>query len=195
MDLSIISYPHPTLRFKSKPIKRVDQALKDIAHQMVELMYEADGVGLAANQVNLPLRMFVVNDTGKRGEGEELILINPELQLPRGGNHSMEEGCLSLPGVGGEVVRPKCITLSAYDINGKPVEREVDGFLSRVLQHENDHLDGIMFFDRMTDGARHDIEGQLNVLETDFKSKQKTGSIESDEALVKGLNIWLEKYT
>ena len=195
MDLSIISYPHPTLRFKSKPIKRVDQALKDIAHQMVELMYEADGVGLAANQVNLPLRMFVVNDTGKRGEGEELILINPELQLPRGGNHSMEEGCLSLPGVGGEVVRPKCITLSAYDINGKPVEREVDGFLSRVLQHENDHLDGIMFFDRMTAGARHDIEGQLNVLETDFKSKQKTGSIESDEALVKGLNIWLEKYT
>ena len=194
MELSIVHYPHPALRFKSKPIKRVDKELREIAAQMVELMYQADGVGLAANQVNLPLRIFVVNPSGQRGEGEELVLINPELQLPKGGNDSQQEGCLSLPGVYGEVIRPKSIRLSAYDITGKPVEREVDGFLARVLQHENDHLNGIMFFDRMSDESKRDLEDQLNVLETDFRSQQNTGSVEPDETLVNHLDHWIKKY-
>ena len=108
MELSIIRYPHPTLRFKSKPLRRVDTELREIAARMLELMYEAEGVGLAANQVDLPLRMFVANPSGKQGEGEELVLINPELQTPKG-TEMAQEGCLSLPGLYGNVKRPKSI--------------------------------------------------------------------------------------
>ncbi|NND99600.1 MAG: peptide deformylase [Pirellulaceae bacterium] len=194
MDLSVVQYPHPTLRFKSKPVRRVDAELRAIADRMLELMYEHNGVGLAANQVDLPIRMFVVNASGAKGEGEEMVLINPEIQRPKG-NETAEEGCLSLPGVFGQVKRPKSIRLSAYDITGKAVECEVEGFLARVLQHEYDHLDGVMFFDRMTDEAKRDLEDRLEELETDFRSKQSAGAIPADDALVARLDEWLEKYT
>lgn len=194
MELEIIRYPHPTLRYKSKPICRVDNELKEIAARMLELMYEAEGVGLAANQVDLPLRMFVANPSGQQGEGEELVVINPELQFPKG-NETAQEGCLSLPGLYGNVKRPKTIRLSAYDLQGNPIEREVDGFLARVLQHENDHLNGVLFIDRLSEEAKRELQEPLAELETDFQSKQSAGSIESDEALAAGLLRWLEKYT
>ncbi len=194
MPLSIIRYPHPTLRIRSKPIRRVDKALKDIAAEMLEMMYEAEGVGLAANQVDIPLRIFVANPAGVRDEGEELVLINPELQLPKG-NEAAQEGCLSLPGIYGMVKRPKTICLSAYDLSGNPIEREVDDFLSRVLQHENDHLDGVLFFDRMSVEAIRDIEVAVDELVTDFRSRQSSGSIPSDEELVARAMQWQEKYS
>ena len=193
MELSVISYPHPTLRYKSKPIRRVDAELKAIAERMIELMYEHDGVGLAANQVDLPIRMFVCNPAGKKDEGEEMVFINPEIQLPKG-NETAEEGCLSLPGVFGDVKRPKTIRFSAYSIDGKAIDCEVDGFLARVIQHENDHLDGVLFFDRMPEESRRELDGKLDVLETDFRSKQSTGSVPSDEELLKRLERWTERY-
>ena len=194
MQLSIITYPHPTLRIRAKPIRRVDAQLRDFADQMLDLMYESEGVGLAANQVDLPIRLFVANPTGQRGEGEELVLINPELQLPKG-NETQQEGCLSLPGVHGQVKRPKSIRLSAFDLKGNPVERTVDGFLARVMQHENDHLDGVMFFDRMNEESRRELDEPITELETDFRSKQKQGSIPPDEELVKRLDQWYTQYT
>ena len=194
MQLSVIPYPHPTLRVRSKPIRRVDSQLREIAEQMLELMYESNGVGLAANQVDLPLRLFVANPEGQRGEGEELILLNPELQRPKG-NETAQEGCLSLPGVYGQVKRPKSVRVSAYDLKGNPIERTVDGILARVLQHENDHIDGVMFFDRMSEAARNELDDQLDELETDFRSRQKTGAIPSDEELVARLDAWTKKYT
>jgi len=194
MQLSIIHYPHPTLRIRSKPIRRVSRELRDFADQMLDLMYESEGVGLAANQVDLPMRLFVANPAGERGDGEELVLLNPELQLPKGSETS-QEGCLSLPGLYGQVKRPKTIRLSAYDLKGNPVERVVDGFLARVLQHENDHLDGVLFFDRMTEEAKRELGDQLDELETVFRSKQQTGAIPADDALVEGLGKWYEKYT
>lgn len=193
MDLSIIPYPHPTLRFKSKPIRRVDKQLRDFAAQMLDLMYQHEGVGLAANQVDLPIRMFVVNPSGARGDGEEMVLINPELQLPKG-TETMREGCLSLPGVNGEVKRPKSIRLSAFDLSGNPIERNVDDFLARVLQHENDHLNGVMFFDRMSEEANREIEDQIDELVTDFRSKQESGSVASDDQLIARLAEWTDKY-
>ena len=193
MQLSVIPYPHPTLRVRSKPIRRVDSQLREIADQMLELMYESNGVGLAANQVDLPLRLFVANPEGQRGEGEELILLNPELQRPKG-SETAQEGCLSLPGVYGQVKRPKSVRVSAYDLKGNPIERTVDGFLARVLQHENDHIDGVMFFDRMSEEARNELDDQLDELETDFRSRQKTGAIPSDEELVARLDAWTKKY-
>lgn len=191
--LQIIQYPHPTLRIKAKPVMRVDADLRRLADEMLDLMYEAKGVGLAATQVDLPIRMFVANPSGQRGEGEEMILLNPEIQFPKGSETS-QEGCLSLPSVFGDVKRPKKIRLSAYDIAGNPVERTVDGFLARVLQHEYDHLDGVLFFDRMTPEARLEIETELEELVSEHIAKQARGEIESDEKLAANLQTWYDRY-
>jgi peptide deformylase len=193
MELSVVHYPHPTLRYKSQPIVRVDDELRAIADRMLELMYEHNGVGLAANQVDLPIRMFVMNASGKKGEGEEWVLINPEISKPKG-TESAEEGCLSLPGLYGDVKRPDSIYLSAYDITGKAIETKLDGFVARVVQHEKDHLDGVMFFDRMPEESRRELDYQLEEMDTDFRSKQSTGAIEPDEELIARLKHWTDKY-
>lgn len=193
MSLEVIYYPHPTLRYVSKPIRRVDAELRKIADEMLELMYQSKGVGLAANQVDLPIRMFVANPTGEKGSGEEYVILNPEVDRPKG-SQAAEEGCLSLPGVHGEVVRPKSIRLSAFDIKGNPIDATFEGFLARIFLHEIDHLDGTLFFDRIGELAVQDLQGGLDELVTDFRSKQETGSIAPDEDLIKQLANWTEKY-
>lgn len=194
MNLSIIHYPHPTLRHRSRPIVRVDKRLKEMAAQMLDLMYEFEGVGLAANQVDLPIRMFVANETGRRGEGEELVLINPEVQRPKG-SESSQEGCLSVPGVYGQVKRPKTIRLRAYDLSGNEIDRELDGFLGRIVQHEIDHLDGVMFFDRMTDEGVRELQPLLDDFVTDFQSRRNTGSIPDEETLAQARRAIEREYT
>ena len=193
MQLSIIPHPHPTLRVCSRPVRKVDAQLRNFVAQMLDLMYATDGVGLAANQVNLPIRLFVANPTGVRNDGEELVVINPQIQFPKG-NETAQEGCLSLPGIYGNVKRPKTIRISAYDLSGNSIEREVDGFLSRVIQHENDHLNGVLFFDRMSVEGKRDILDQISELETDFRSKQNTGGILSDPELLAELDQWYQRY-
>lgn len=193
MPLEVILHPHPTLRYVSKPIKRVDAELRRIADEMIELMYESKGVGLAANQVDLPIRMFVANPAGEKGEGEEFVIINPEIQMPKG-SESAQEGCLSLPGLTGDVIRPKSVKISAYDIKGNPFETQLEGFLARVFLHEFDHLDGTLFFDRMSKEAASDLLPGLDELETDFRSKQSTGFIPPDDQLVARLTKWTDKY-
>ena len=193
MQLSIIPHPHPTLRVCSRPVRKVDAQLRNFVAQMLDLMYATDGVGLAANQVNLPIRLFVANPTGDRNDGEELVVINPQIQFPKG-NETAQEGCLSLPGIYGNVKRPKTIRISAYDLSGNSIEREVDGFLSRVIQHENDHLNGVLFFDRMSVEGKRDILDQISELETDFRSKQNTGGIPSDPELLAELDQWYQRY-
>ena len=163
---------------------RVDAELKRIAARMFDLMYDAKGIGLAANQVGLPLRMFVMNLAGKRGEGEELVVINPVLSKPRG-TEAMEEGCLSLPGIYHEVTRPRQITIDAYSLTGDPIRGELDGMLSRCVQHEYDHLEGVLFYDRVTEGARQQIEDELEEFEVDFESRQSQGGIASDEEIAR----------
>lgn len=194
MSLSIVHYPHPTLRYRSKTVRRVDKELKAIVAEMFELMYEHNGVGLAANQVDLPLRIFVANPAGKRGEGEELVCINPELNFPKG-SQSDREGCLSLPGLYGDVKRPEQIQLSAYDLVGNPIERKLDGFVARIIQHERDHLDGVFFFDRMTDEQRDELSEGLDELESEYRGKQATGAIPADDELIRRLAQWESRYT
>jgi len=191
--LNIIRYPHPTLRYRSKTIQRVDADLKSLVAEMFELMYDHNGVGLAANQVDLPLRVFVANPTGKRGEGEELVCINPELNLPKG-NESDREGCLSLPEISGEVKRAAKVKLNAYDLSGNLIQRDVDGFLARIVQHEIDHLNGLFFFDRMTADDRLELESALKSLENEFRNLQKSGELPSDEELVARLANWESRY-
>ncbi len=193
MSLSIVHYPHPTLRHRSKTIRRVDQALKDMIAEMFELMYAHNGVGLAANQVDLPLRVFVANPAGKRGEGEELVCLNPELNLPKG-NDTDREGCLSLPGLHGDVKRPERVRLSAYDLLGNPIERRLDGFLARIVQHEIDHLDGLFFFDRMSDEDREELTLGLHELESEYRSRQAGGTVAADDEIRRRIADWEARY-
>jgi peptide deformylase len=192
--VSIITYPHPTLRRASKPLKRVDAELRKRIAGMFELMYAARGIGLAANQVDIPLRFFIVNLEAKPGAGEELVFINPVISLPRGGSDEAEEGCLSLPGLYGQVVRPKQVRINAYSLAGQEMQMDATGLLARCVQHELDHLDGVLFTDRMTDAARKDIEGELDVFETEFNSRRETGGIPSDEIIAKQWAEWESRY-
>lgn len=186
--LSIVHHPHPTLRHKSKPIRRVDAQLKNWVEQMFDLMYEHRGVGLAANQVNLPLQLFIVNTAGKRGEGEELVFLNPVISRPKG-SETGEEGCLSLPGVYGDVTRPAEVDFSAYSLKGEAVNIRASGYLARVLQHEFDHLQGTMFFDRMSPTLRTEIDDLIGEFEEDFASRRETGEVPSQEEVQQ----WLKR--
>lgn len=194
MPLSIIHFPHPTLRHQSKPIVRVDQRLKNIAAEMLDLMYENEGVGLAANQVNLPIRLFVANESGERDEGQEWVVINPDISRPKG-TEAAQEGCLSIPGVYAQVKRPKTVRLRGYDLLGNEIDVELSGFLSRVIQHEVDHLDGVMFFDRIGDQALREIDDSLYEFQTNFNSLRRTGSIPDDATIARQLTEWEKAYT
>ena len=121
MSLQIIQYPHPTLRHLAKPLKRVDADLRSLVAEMFELMYAHEGVGLAANQVDLPYRLFVANVEGKREAKEaEQVFINPVLSGGRG-QHEDEEGCLSIPGIYAPVTRNETIRIEAYDLAGNEI--------------------------------------------------------------------------
>ena len=191
--MDIVTYPHPTLRHKSKPIKRVDAPLREIVREMFELMYAARGVGLAANQVDLPIRLFIVNLEADPEKGEELVFINPVVSMPKGTEEN-EEGCLSLPGLYGNVVRPKKVRVNAYDLQGKELIADIDGLFARVVQHETDHLDGVLFIDRMTESAKIDVEGELDIFETEFNSRRETGGMPDNAAIAARLKEWEEKY-
>lgn len=180
--MKIIQYPHPTLRHKSKVITRVDRKLKTIVAEMFELMYEAHGLGLAANQVDLPLRLFVINLASDPDQGEERVFINPVISQPKGVSEA-EEGCLSINGVNARVTRPAQIHISAYDLTGKPIEETVDGLMARAVQHETDHLNGVLFIDRVAETIRRGIAQDLAEFEIEYTSMLNTGEI-PDEATI-----------
>ncbi len=192
--MQIITYPHPTLRRVSKPLRRVDSELRGVIRQMFDLMYEAKGIGLAANQVDLPLRLFIVNLEAKPGAGDELVFINPVISLARGGSEESEEGCLSLPGLYGQVVRPKQVRINAYSLTGQEIEADATGLFARCVQHELDHLDGVLFPDRMSTTARADIDEDLHVFETEFSSRRGTGAVPTDEEIARQWADWEGRY-
>ena len=191
--LQIVTHPHPTLRRISKPVRRVDALLRDTIRRMFELMYESRGVGLAANQVDLPLRFFIANIKADPAEAEELVFINPVLSRPKGLEEA-EEGCLSLPELYGHVTRPKRIRVNAYGLNGQEIDIELDGLLARIVQHETDHLDGIMYTDRMSTTGRLSVAETLDDFETDFASRRQLGEIPSDADIETRLIAWEKRY-
>jgi len=191
--LQIVHYPHPTLRRTSQAIRRVDAQLRDTVRRMFELMYDARGVGLAANQVDLPLRLFVVNLQGDPQEGTEAVFINPVLSRPKGLDEA-EEGCLSLPELYGQVVRPKRIHVRAFGVDGQEIDTELDGLLARVVQHETDHLDGVLFTDRMSTTGRLAVAEALDEFETEFSSRRQLGEIPSDTEIHERLIEWERRY-
>jgi peptide deformylase len=192
--LQIITYPHPTLRRVSKPLKRVDAELRKNIREMFDLMYAAKGIGLAANQVDIPLRFFIVNLEAKPDAGEELVFLNPVISRPHGGSEEAEEGCLSLPQLYGPVIRPKEVRINAYNLSGQEFEADISGLFARCAQHELDHLDGVLFPDRMSAGAKADIQEEIDVFETEFASRRNTGQIPSDEEIAKKWAEWESRY-
>jgi peptide deformylase len=177
LSLQVIHYPHPTLRHPSKPLKRVDAELRKIVAEMFELMYEHEGVGLAANQVDLPYRLFVANVEGSRDAKEnECVFINPVLSSGHGQEED-EEGCLSIPGVYAPVTRNTHIKVQAYDLEGNEITAEAEGLMARILQHETDHLDGTLFIDRLGPAQLAGIRDKLEEFELVFQSKRDTGEV------------------
>lgn len=190
--LQLIQYPHPTLRFTSKPLARVDDSLREMIEQMFHIMYEHRGVGLAANQVNLPLRLFIANPTGEKDSGEELVFLNPVIQKASG-TIEADEGCLSLPGLHGIVKRNKSVQVNAYSMDGKEINLKVEGFLARIIQHEVDHLDGVLFIDRMFDQGAI-LADEIARFEARFAKQRQEGLIPDDSKLDEQRQAWLDKY-
>ncbi|MEM1099462.1 MAG: peptide deformylase [Planctomycetota bacterium] len=167
-QLRIVHHPHPVLRERAEPVELSDE-VRAVAVRMVELMHEADGVGLAAPQVGLPWRLFVANWTGPvSGGGQDHVFINPELTAPSRETGPHEEGCLSLPDIRAEITRPLGITVTATDLEGQRFTMTDDGGLAaRVWQHEFDHLDGVLILDRMTRLDKMANRKSIRALEAD----------------------------
>jgi peptide deformylase len=143
--LDIRTVPDPVLRRKSRKVSVIDRSVKKLVKDMSETLHaEAGRVGLAAPQVGVSLRVAVIC----LPEGEDIILINPEI-VRKKGQRLVSEGCLSIPGYVGELYRAETVTAKALDINGNEVRIKADGLLSQALEHEIDHLDGILYVDRM----------------------------------------------
>jgi peptide deformylase len=164
-QLRIVHYPDPVLRRRAEAIAEVDDTVRAVAARMIELMHEAEGVGLAAPQVGLPWRLFVCR--GESEEDPEQVYVNPELQMERGELVAHEEGCLSLPGITAEIRRPGAVAITARTLDGEPVTRRQEGFLARVWQHEIDHLDGVLIIDRMSKLDRLATRKALKQLEAE----------------------------
>jgi len=156
--LVILEYPDPRLRKTAEPVQQVDDALRQLADNMLETMYAANGVGLAATQVDVHKRLLVVDVSESRNQ--PWVLFNPEI-LEAEGLALAEEGCLSLPGIYDKLSRPTHIRLRALGSDGEPFEMEADGLLAVCIQHEMDHLDGKLFVDYLSELKRQLIRRRL----------------------------------
>lgn len=150
----------PVLREKTRPVESFDATLRSLAEDLLETMYEAPGVGLAANQVGLSIACFVYDDR----EGGAGFVANPVVSDLEG-EDDLEEGCLSIPGPYHPTVRAASVRLRGQDLEGRLVDMKAEGLLARIFQHETDHLNGMLYIDRLTDEGRRDVMRQLRELE------------------------------
>ncbi len=164
----ILNNNHPVLRTPTQEVKKLNSAVQNLIDDMIETMHEAEGVGLAANQVGVSKSILVACP----GQDQELVLINPRCEKAEGEELGIE-GCLSVPGEYGQVLRYQKITVSALDREGKPVRIEVEGLPARIILHEMDHLAGVLF----TDKAVRMIDPE------ELKSEQQSDEIKSEEQI------------
>ena len=147
--LEILKYPHPLLKKRSQEIEKIDENTRHLIQDMIETMYQAPGIGLAANQVGRPVRLIVFDVTQKENGRNPSVLINPEI-IETEGDQTVEEGCLSVPDLFSDVKRSAKVKIRGIDAKGNSLELCGEGMLATVLQHEIDHLDGILFIDRLS---------------------------------------------
>ena len=174
--LNILHFPDPRLRHKAKPVAHVDDALRKLIDDMFETMYASHGLGLAANQVGVSLRILVMgipegddedeDDDEEREERpvREYVLINPQ-PIKKGGERQVHEGCLSIPGYRGELKRAEWVKVKGLDRDGREVRLKATDLLAQCLEHEIDHLDGILYVDRMKE------QGTLDTLSAIAKNE------------------------
>lgn len=163
--LEVRIYPDPVLRRGGQTVTVFDQALRDTAARMFEAMYEEVGVGLAAPQVGIEQKLLVLNPSGsKKDREQEMVLINPRITKKKGREFD-EEGCLSFPGIHADVERWIDITVTYQDLDGKEQTMKATDLLSRIVQHELDHLDGVLFVDRLTAADKLRVRQKLEDLE------------------------------
>ena len=185
MILEVVKFGHPVLRQKGARIEAFDTDVRRLIADMLETMYAAKGVGLAAQQVGQPLQLTVIDVTGVSdrpstievddrpvpvGDYMPLVLVNPEIK-PVGENVTGPEGCLSFPEVYADISRPEFVYVKALNDQGKPVEFRAGGLLSRAVQHEVDHLNGILFIDRMDKKAKEEVRPEIEELQADTKAR------------------------
>lgn len=168
--MKVMTYGNPVLREKVRPVIKIDDSIRKLAQSMIETMHKEDGIGLAAPQIGKSISMFVVDISPVQEGAEPMTFINPEI-LETYGSCPYKEGCLSVPGISAEVVRPEKIKLRYTDLEGKQHEGVADGVLARVIQHEYDHLLGVLFVDYLNEESRKEFD---NILKTLEKKNQKS---------------------
>jgi peptide deformylase len=172
MILSLVYFGNPLLRSRSLAITEITPEIKQLAYDMIETMDANKGVGLAAIQVGKPLRMFVIRpEIENEGEvvlGEAKVFINPILLNPSQEREILSEGCLSIPGLHVEVERPKNIHIKALNLDGKQILLEFNGFSAREIMHENDHLNAVLFIDRVPAQKRKEISPLLKQIQEKY---------------------------
>jgi peptide deformylase len=185
--LRIVPYPHPALRYESRPVAQIDDTLRSTIAEMFELMYESRGIGLAANQVALPFRFFILNLTSDREQKDkEQVFINPEI-VKRHSTVEEEEGCLSIPGLYAKVQRARKVKVRAFDLEGNLVETSADDLLGRAIQHETDHLSGRLFIDLLNAQSLKTVTPKLREFEEKFRQAQLRGEYDDDATISKQL--------
>jgi peptide deformylase len=177
MVREIVIWPDPILKQVAAPVERVDDPLRRLLDDMAETMYAADGVGLAAPQIAVPKRVITI-DTSPRQEGQKLIhLVNPEI-VKYEGKTTYTEGCLSIPGEAEEVERAAKVWVRALGYDGKPFELEADGLLAIAVQHETDHLNGVLFVDYLSSLKRELIKKRMKKLKAE-RAAEKAAEIKT----------------
>jgi peptide deformylase len=185
--LKIVHYPHPALRHKARPLTGIDKKITTLAAAMLDLMYEHKGLGLAAPQVGVPFALFVCNLAGDPAvKDAEYVFLNPVI-TERKGSMEGEEGCLSFPGMYRKVRRARSIVGQAYNLQGELVTMEASELASRLWQHETDHLDGVLFIDKLGPVGQLASKGELAVFEHEYRKAQRKGEIPPDADIEKGL--------
>lgn len=164
MIFPIVLYGDPVLKKKAKEVAHGDESVKEFVDNLFETMYAAQGVGLASPQVGISLRVFIVDSTPMEDNEEEALkqaFINPEMILEEGDEWPFEEGCLSIPGVREDVMRKSKIRIKYFDENWEQHEEDFDGIRARIIQHEYDHIEGILFTDYISSFKKRLLKGKL----------------------------------
>jgi len=167
MALSLVYYPDPILKRRAPHLALIDDEVRARVKEMFEILYREKGIGLAAPQVAWGARIFIANPTGEPDPAEERVYVNPRI-LSAEGDLREEEGCLSIPEVRGPVTRSQRVLVKAQDLDGRFFEEEAVDLKARVIQHELDHLDGILFITRLSTGDRLLVKKTLKKLEDRF---------------------------
>lgn len=174
LEYVLTLFPEPVLRKVADPVESFDDELAKTVEAMFELMFRSSGVGLAAPQVGLGRRILILNETGDREKPDaNLVLINPTLKGTSGPRQPFEEGCLSFPDIYAEIHRPEFCKVEAYDVQGNKFERDFEGFQSRIVQHEHDHLEGVLLVDRMSPADKVKNKAALEELVYNYKSRKE----------------------